>query len=261
MTKKGERIQSEILHYLERNPDGLRIGRLTDLLQASRNSVYRYLDDLEQQGLIKKLSSKLWVLTQPIKPTTILGYQYQALLQGLCDIGGNRWDISNPEGQENFKKLGVYIFPKMKNANKINIPQLKQQNHRLQTIIEYCLNLVEELSSVEQHSYMSKLTPEGFPDPDTNLAGVINLQGGYVQSDRIEGNGFAHYYIIAGIIEASLERVIPLIYGGRILVKVQTIDESMQLITLSLYVFFNKETPFIDPNSGQKIPFPQKYFK
>lgn len=259
MTKKGEKIESQIIRLLERNPDGLRIGRLTELMEVSRNSVYRYLHALEFKKIVIRLpETKLWALTHPIQSKTILGYQYQALLQGLRKIGGNFWDIDTDEGKIHFKELGRYISPKMKGSTLVDLAELKNKTHYLQDIIEFGMKLVDEASSVEQYRIEFKLDEQGYPTELTNLAGVITFSGGYVQSDKVKGNGFAHYYIIAGIIEASLDRVIPEIYGGRVVVDIHTMDDSDQRVDLGIYIIFDKETPFIDPQSRRKIPFPQK---
>jgi len=259
MTKKGNQIESQIIRLLERNPDGLRIGRLTELMEVSRNSVYRYLSVLEFKKIAKRLpDSKLWVLTHPIQPQTILGYQYQALLQGLKKIGGDFWDINTNEGKLNFKELGRNIAPKMKGSTLVDLTQLKNKTHYLQDIIEFGMKLVDEASSVEKYRLEFKLDEQGFPNEFSNLAGVVTFSGGYIQSDKVMGNGFAHYYIIAGIIEASLERIIPEIYGGRVVVDIHKMDESSQMVDLGLYVIFDKETPFVDPQTLRKISFPQK---
>ncbi|WP_457558523.1 helix-turn-helix domain-containing protein [Candidatus Harpocratesius sp.] len=258
MTKKGEQIQSQILRFLERNPDGLRIGQLTELLGVSRNSVYRYLDILVENDLVRKQSNKLWVLTTPLKPQTILGYQYQALLQGLCHIGGNLWDIKTEIGRSNFKELGKWISPRMKESTKLDLEELKQKTHFLQDILEFGMKLVDEASSVEQFTTSFSLDANGFPNENTNLAAVVSFQGGYVQTSKVQGNGFAHYYIIAGIIERSMEQIIPAIYGGRVYVDILNMDEENQHVELGLYVIFDKITPFIDPYTKRRIPFPQR---
>lgn len=258
MTKKGELIKDHIVRLLERNPDGLRVGRLTELLDVSRNSVYRYLNILKEEGLICKLDTKLWVLTNPIKPQTILGYQYQALLQGLKQIGGEFWNIELEEGRHNFKELGKYISPKMKGTAILDLEKLKQQNHHLQDIIAFGMKLIDETSSVENYNFHYKLDSNGFPLENTHLAGLVTFKGGYVQSAKVRGNGFAHYYIIAGIIEASFDRIIPEIYGGRVVVDLLKMDEVEQSVDIGLFVIFDKETPFIDPKTGRQIAHPQR---
>jgi len=258
VTKKGEQIKEQILRYLERNPDGLRIGQLTNLLGVSRNSVYRYVQELEENGKIKKHHPKIWRLTKPFKPQTILGYQYQALLQGLRRIGGEMWDIKTENGRNNFKNLGKYISPRMKESSKLDLERLRQKTHYLQDIIEYGMKLVEEASSVEPFKTSFSLDDNGFPNENTNIAAIVSFHGGYVQTSKVKGNGFAHYYIIAGIIEANMEQIIPTIYGGRVVVDVIKMDEENQNVELGLFVYFDKETPFIDPYSKRRIPHPQR---
>ncbi len=254
MTKKGEEIKEKILYLLERNPDGLRIGSLQKLLEVSRNSVYRYLEVLQLRGLVQKKSDKTWQLKEPIKPQTILGYQYQAILQGLKEIGGQNWDIETPEGRENFKKIGQFVYPKLK-IPEPNVPKLKEQPHQLEEVIRYLLKLLKEASTVEKSRYISHLSSEGFPNSTTHLAALIEFEGGYVASDPVQANGFSHYYIMAGITEAAITATITPIYGGRISVEVLKIDEERQLVDMGVYVFFDKKTPYIDPRSGQKIIF------
>ena len=254
MTKKGEEIKEKVLYLLERNPDGLRIGSLQKLLDVSRNSVYRYLEVLQLSGLVQKNNDKTWQLKEPLKPQTILGYQYQAILQGLKEIGGAIWDINIPEGKENFKKIGRYVYPKLK-IPEPNILRLKEQPHQLDEIIRYLLKLLKEASTVEKSRYISHLTGDGFPNPATHLAAIVEFEGGYVASDPVEDNGFGHYYIIAGITEAAISATITPIYGGRISVEVLKIDQERQMVDVGVYVFFDKKTPYIDPRSGQKIIF------
>ena len=128
MTKKGDQIESQIIRLLERNPDGLRIGRLTNLMEVSRNSVYRYLHVLETKNIVDRLpETKLWALINPNSPKTILGYQYQALLQGLRKIGGDFWNIDTNEGKLHFKELGRYISPKMRGSTLVDLEKLKRK--------------------------------------------------------------------------------------------------------------------------------------
>ena len=121
MTKKGKDIQEKILRILDRNPDGLRIGQLQRVLKekekldkVSRNSVYRYLDLLEMKGSVCKQPDKTYKLKERIRPQTIYGFQYQAILQGLRIVGGEKWDIKTKEGRDTFKKLGKITYPMMK---------------------------------------------------------------------------------------------------------------------------------------------------
>jgi hypothetical protein len=254
MTKKGEEIKEKILYLLERNPDGLRIGSLVKLIHVSRNSVYRYLEVLQLSGYIHKTSGKIWKLKNPLKPHTILGYQYQAILQGLKIVGGESWDITTMEGKENFKKIGRYVFPKLKIPD-LNIEKLKAKSHQLEQVISHNLKLLREASTVEKARYISHLTDDGFPNPNTHLASIVEFEGGYVSSDPVKENGFGHYYIIAGIMEAAVDATIPPIYGGRVTCEVLKYDEDRQIVDIGVYVFFDKKNPYIDPHSGQKIIF------
>ncbi len=250
MTKKGELLSEKILSILDRNPDGVRIGTFQTLLNCSRNTIYRYLDELQDRGVVKK-HAKIYLLTRPLKPQTILGYQYQALLQGLKLVGGGAWDIDTDLGKQNFKKLGYTLLPKMKKS-KINLENLKAQTHRLQDIVHYMLKLLEEVSTVEKFEYILKLDKNGFPDPN-HLAAIISYEGGYTQTDPVEGNGFAHYYIIIGLIEAAGNLVISPIFGGRLVADVLKIDFQRQIVDIGLYMFFDTKNPYIDPKTGQHI--------
>ena len=63
-------------------------------------------------------------------------------------------------------------------------------------------------------------------------------------SESVVGNGFAHYYIIAGLFEMWFENLIPPIYGGITIVDVIKIDRELQIVDLALYVIFDEKTPF-----------------
>jgi len=245
-TRKGIIIQEKILYYLERNPDGLRIGVLQNLIEVSRNSIYRYLDILEMKGLIYKMSDKTWVLKEPLRPQTIPGYQYQAILEGIKDIGGSFWDIETTEGKKNFKELGKKIAPKMKLPD-VDLDKLRQMAHYTPKILEYTQKLLQEMSTVERFNYESKLNDSGFPDPLTKLAGIITFEGGYIASDPVTANGFAHYYILAGAFEQVANKWISILYGGRTIVEVLKINEENQIVDLGVYTIFDKKTPYIDP--------------
>ena len=146
----------------------------------------------------------------------------------------------------------------MKESSKLDLERLRQKTHYLQDIIEYGMKLVEEASSVEPFKTSFSLDDNGFPNENTNIAAIVSFHGGYVQTSKVKGNGFAHYYIIAGIIEANMEQIIPTIYGGRVVVDVIKMDEENQNVELGLFVYFDKETPFIDPYSKRRIPHPQR---
>ncbi len=244
MTKKGEEIQDRILRILDRNPDGLRIGQLQKLLKVSRNSVYRYLDLLEMKGSICKQSDKSYTLKERIRPQTIFGFQYQAILQGLQMVGGNKWDIDEPEGKQTFKELGKITYPMMKFPNLSKNGNFKKQTHHLKDIIDKTLKVLQDTLPVEKFKKDLKLDKKGFPDEQTNLAAIISFSGGYVLSESVVGNGFAHYYIIAGLFEMWFENLIPPIYGGRTIVDVIKIDRELQIVDLALYVIFDEKTPF-----------------
>ena len=109
------------------------------------------------------------------------------------------------------------------------------------------MKILKEASSFEKTHYFSKVDDEGFPDPLTNIIGIIQFEGGYVKSESVEGNGYSHYYIISGVIEAALEASFLPIFGGRVVVDVLKLDEERQLVDLGVYVFFDKKTPFTDP--------------
>jgi predicted DNA-binding transcriptional regulator len=254
MTKKGLHITERILYYLERNPDGLKIGTIQKLIDVSRNSVYRYLETLELRGLIAKLPSKLWILKSPIKPRTIPGYLYQEILQGLKEIGQETWDIETDEGKEKFKLLGKIISPHMK-FPKINLDELRNRAHHQQEIIDYTIKIVKEATTVENFKFVMKLTQDGYPDPDTNLAALITFEGGYIASDPVSENGFAHYYILAGIFEEFANKIISAVYGGRTIVNIIKIDEENQIVDLGVYIRFNKKHPYIDFRTGKVIPY------
>jgi len=235
MTKKGENIQDKILRLLDRNPDGLRIGQLQKLLEVSRNSVYRYLDILEMNGSICKQSDKNYILKEPIRPQTIYGFQYQAILQGLQMVGGDKWDISSKEGKQTFKKLGKMTYPMMKFPDLSKNETFKNQIHHLKEIVETTLKVL-------------RLDKDGFPEnKQTNLAAIISFEGGYVLSEKVKKNGFAHYYIMAGLFEMWFENLIPPLYGGRTIVDVFKTDEERQIVDLALYVIFDNEAPFTGP--------------
>jgi DNA-binding HxlR family transcriptional regulator len=254
MTKKGEWIQDQIIHYLERNPDGLRVGKLKRLLDVSRNSIYRYLEELQMRGLIKKCEDNYWQLKEPIKPQTIFGFQYQAVLQGLKAIGGEEWSIDTVEGKNNFKELGRFLLPHMKLPD-IDVDALKQQTHKMDDIITYLFNLVQEAITVENFTFHPKWNENGFPNPRTHLAALIEFSGGYVSSDPVVGNGFAHYYILAGMIEEAARQLIPKIYGGSVEVNVIKEDVERQLVDIGFYVIFDEKTPYIDPQTKKEIIF------
>ena len=247
MTKKAEKIQEKILRILDRNPDGLRIGHLQKILDVSRNSVYRYLDLLEMKGSICKQPDKSYILKERIRPQTIFGFQYQAILQGLQMVGGDKWDISKPEGKQTFKELGKITYPKMKFPNLSKDADFKKQTHHLSDIIDKTLELLQETLPVEKFKKDLRLDKNGFPDKRTNLAAIISFEGGYVLSESVVGNGFAHYYIIAGLFEMWFEHLIPPIYGGRTIVDVIKIDNEHQIVDLALYAIFDEKTPFIEP--------------
>ena len=251
MTKKGEDIQEQLLHFLERNPDGLHVGALQKLIQVSRNSIYRYLEILTLRGKVKKLPDRTWQLIEPIRPQTIYGFQYQAVLQGFAEIDPDHWDIKTDLGRKNFKMLGEFIFPKMK-LQPLNVTALKKQTHHMDDIIEYILKLVQEASTIEKFKWVLKLDKNGFPDAETHLAAILSFEGGFIKTDPVVGNGFAQYYIIAGLIQAAAEETITPIYGGRVIVKVLNVYEQHQLVELGVYLFFDRENPFIDPRYVKK---------
>ena len=118
-------------------------------------------------------------------------------------------------------------------------------------LMEYSLKVLQEASTVEQFRLTTKLNKDGFPDPDTRLASVISFEGGYVASDPVLGNGFAHYYIIAGMIEAFTQKYICNIYGGRTRVDILKIEEDRQIVDLGVYMIFDSKTPYVDPKTGQ----------
>jgi Mn-dependent DtxR family transcriptional regulator len=245
MTKKGENIQDKILRILDRNPDGLRIGQLQKLLEVSRNSVYRYLDLLEMKGSICKQSDKTYKLKERIRPQTIYGFQYQAILQGLQMVGGDKWDIETKEGRQTFKNLGKKIYSMMKFPDLSKNENFKKQAHHLTDIITSTLKVLQDTLPVERFTYDLRLDKDGFPDnKQTNLAAIISFEGGYVLSEKVRNNGFAHYYIMAGLFERWIEKLIPPIYGGRTIVDVIKIDEDHQIIDLALYAIFDEKTPF-----------------
>jgi len=245
MTKKGELIQEKILQILDRNPDGLRIGQLQKLLDVSRNSVYRYLDLLEMRGSICKQPDKSYILKERIRPQTIYGFQYQAILRGLKIVGGNKWDISKPEGKQSFKELGKFTYPMMKFPDLSKDDNFKKQSHHLSDIIETTLKVLQVTLPVETFKDDIRLDKKGFPDKLTNLAAIISFEGGYILSEDVIENGFAHYYIVAGLFERWFENLIPPIYGGRTIVDVIKIDEERQIIDLALYVIFDEKNPYI----------------
>jgi len=245
MTKKGESIQEKILQILDRNPDGLRIGQLQKLLEVSRNSVYRYLDLLEMRGTICKQPDKSYKLKERIRPQTIYGFQYQAILRGLKIVGGDKWDIAKPEGKQSFKELGKITYPMMKFPDLTKDDNFKKQSHHLSDIIETTLKVLQETLPVETFKDDIRLDKDGFPDKLTNLAAIISFEGGYVLSEDVTKNGFAHYYIVAGLFEKWFEELIPPIYGGRSIVDVIKIDEDRQIIDLALYVIFDEKNPYI----------------
>ncbi|MHA1645933.1 MAG: hypothetical protein ACTSVL_00015 [Promethearchaeota archaeon] len=253
MTKKGEEIQEKILRILDRNPDGLRIGQLQKLLKVSilkvsRNSVYRYLDLLEMKGSICKQSDKTYALKERIRPQTIYGFQYQAILQGLQMVGGDKWDISTKEGKETFKKLGKLTYPMMKFPDLSKNENFKNQIHHLKEIVETTLKVLEDTLPVERFTFDLRLDKDGFPEnKQTNLAAIISFEGGYVLSEKVKKNGFAHYYFISGLFERWFEKLIPPFYGGRTVVDVFKIDEDRQIIDLALYVIFDNEAPYKGP--------------
>jgi len=248
MTKKGENIQDKILRLLDRNPDGLRIGQLQKLLEVSRNSVYRYLDILEMNGSICKQSDKNYILKEPIRPQTIYGFQYQAMLQGLQMVGGDKWDISSKEGKQTFKKLGKMTYPMMKFPDLSKNETFKNQIHHLKEIVETTLKVLEDTLPVERFTFDLRLDKDGFPEnKQTNLAAIISFEGGYVLSEKVKKNGFAHYYIMAGLFEMWFENLIPPLYGGRTIVDVFKTDEERQIVDLALYVIFDNEAPFTGP--------------
>lgn len=251
MTKKGEDIKRRILNLLERNPNGLTVTSLQKLLKISRNTIYRYLEAISLEGLINQTDSKMWILKEPIKPHTIPGYQYQAVFEGLKRIGGAIWDIKTDEGKNQFKELGKSIYKDMK-FPRIDIGELQRRAHRIAEIYDYSIRLVQEAGTVERFKIESKLTKDGFPDPVSRLAGIVTFEGGYIASQPVIGNGFAHYYILSGVLEVYANEVISKIYGGRTIVNVIKIDEEKQIVDLGLYVIFDKETPYIDPKTLQK---------
>lgn len=246
MTKKGEEIQEKIVRILDRNPDGLRIGQLQKLLKVSRNSVYRYLDLLEMKGSICKQSDKSYKLKERIRPQTIFGFQYQAILQGLQMVGGDKWNIDNPEGKQTFKELGKITYPMMKFPDLSKDANFKKQSHHLSEIIESTLKVLKDTLPVERFTFDLRLDKDGFPDnKQTNLAAIISFEGGYVLSEKVKNNGFAHYYMISGLFEQWFEKLIPPIYGGRTIVDVIKIDEERQIVDLAFYVIFDEKTPYI----------------
>ncbi|MHA1718205.1 MAG: helix-turn-helix domain-containing protein [Promethearchaeota archaeon] len=247
MTKKGDDIQEKILRILDRNPDGLRIGQLQKLLEVSRNSVYRYLDLLEMKGSICKQPDKTYKLKERIRPQTIYGFQYQAILQGLRIVGGEKWDIKTKEGRDTFKKLGKITYPMMKFPDLSKDENFKKQTHHLSDIIESTLKVLQETLPVETFKVDKRLDENGFPDKLTNLAAIISFEGGYVLSEAVVENGFAHYYIIAGLFEVWFEKLIPPIYGGKTIVDVIKIDKERQIIDLALYVIFDEKNPYKGP--------------
>ena len=250
-TKKGQHIMDEVLKYLDRNPDGLKIGAIQKLVDVSRNSIYRYLEMLELQGLIYKTEELTWKLKEPIKPQTIPGYQYQAILQGLSNIGGSEWDIKTDKGRKRYKELGRFISPYMK-IPQVDLEALKARAHHSKEITLYATKVLQEARTVEQFSMSLRFTDDGFPYPQTKLGSIITFEGGYIASDPVVGNVYAHYYILAGMFEAFAQRVIPPIYGGRPVVEILKIDEARQIVDLGLYIFFDKDNPFIDPKTGIK---------
>ncbi len=259
MTKKGERIKEELLSYLERNPDGMRVSDLQNLIDVSRNSIYRYLGELEKDELVEKDENKLWSLTEPIKPKTIPGYHYQAILKGLKELSEKgEWDINTKNGQENFKKLGRFIFPYLK-VPEIDIESLKDQNHHMDDIMEYATKLMQEAATVEDSYFESKMDSNGFPNPDSRLAAMISFKGGYIASDPVDGNGFGHYYILAGLVEAFAEKVIKPIYGGRCICNVLKIEERRQIVDLGVFMIFDKQDPYIDPATLIRYDFESRY--
>ncbi len=248
MTKKGEHIQDKILRILDRNPDGLRIGQLQKLLEVSRNSVYRYLDLLEMKGSICKQTDKTYILKERIRPQTIYGFQYQAILQGLQMVGGDKWDIETKEGKQTFKELGKITYPMMKFPDLSKNENFRKQSHHLEDIIEKTLKVLQETLPVERFKFDLRLDKDGFPDnKQTNLAAIISFEGGYILSEKVKKNGFAHYYFVAGLFERWFGKLIPPIYGGRTIVDVIKIDEGRQIIDLALYVIFDEKSPFIAP--------------
>ena len=255
MTQKGDRIKEQLLNYLERNPDGMRVIDLKKLVGVSRNSIYRYLRELEDDGLTTKDENKMWSLQEPIKPKTIPGYQYQAILKGLKSLSKKgEWDIQTKQGRQNFKKLGYYIFPYLK-VPEVDIQDFKKQNHHMNDIMQYATKLMQETVTVEDSKFVSKTDESGFPDPDSRLAAIISFQGGYIASDPVDANGFAHYYILAGVVEKFAKKMITPIYGGRCVCKVLKMDKDEQIVDLGVFMIFDKKTPYKDPRTNFSYTF------
>ena len=254
VTKKGQNVINQITQALEVNPAGLSITTLHSILRISRNTLYRYLNMLEEQNVLLLQENHLWKLKESSKAKTIFGHQYQAVFHGLSKIGGQEWDISTEIGQKHFKNLGKAIYDEMK-IPKINAEELKKQSHHLQNLFQYAMRLIQEAGTVERFNIESKLDKEGFPDPETRLAAIVTFEGGYVASEPVRGNGFAHYYILAGEFEVFANEIISLLYGGRTIVKVLKKDEENQIVDLAIYVIFDAKTPYIDPKTGQKRVF------
>jgi predicted Zn-ribbon and HTH transcriptional regulator len=260
MTVKGKMIREKIKSILERNKDGITVMSLKEIIGVSRNSIYKYLTELENEKVIKKENNK-WFLSRPIKPKTIPGYQYQAILEGFKDVDPEHWDISTKTGRKNYIMVGHSIYDKLKYPE-IDIERLKNKLHKFDEILEISQRMMKEAVTGETDVEIKTLISEsGYPDPDNRLAALITFEGGYVASEPVKGNGFAHYYILAGVIEAFIEKIIISIYGGRCKVKVinKKFEDDNQSIDLGVFIIFDKKTPFIDPYTGLESDFEENF--
>ena len=253
-TKKGQKVVDKLIMLMERNPNGLNVTSLQKLINVSRNTIYRYLEQLQMEGRVIMQPDHLWILKEPSKAKTIFGHQYQAILHGLHKIAGAEWDIKTEDGQNKFKELGKAIYAEMKMPT-MDVEEIRRHAHRSPEIFSYALRLIQESGTVEKFKLENKLNKEGFPDPVSRLAAIITFEGGYVASEPVTENGFAHYYILAGVFEVYANRIISQIYGGRTVVNVIKIDPENQIVDLGIYVIFDSKTPFIDPKTLQKRVF------
>ncbi|WP_371802300.1 hypothetical protein [Candidatus Lokiarchaeum ossiferum] len=248
-TPKGLLIREKILSTLNRNPDGLKFANLNNNIPCSRNTLYKYLNQLELEKVIERSPDKIYSIHHNRLRSRVSGHQYQAILQGIAKIGGENWNIQTIEGQNKYKQLGKAIFPKLKhyytNLNELSLNTLHKKD-----LFIYIRQLLGELKCLEEYHLESKIDSKtGFPDPYTQLVATISLQGTYLGEEVINGNGYAHYFIQAGIFESFLDYFVTPLYGGKGICDIIDINSSNSTIRFGLYVIFDDITPYHDPQT------------
>ena len=230
MTTKQKKSQKRgyeelILDYLQSNPSGLTISDIAKGINASRMTVSKYVSILEAKEKIvpKKIGAyNLYFSAHPVYiPKKIIMLFYLGLLQGL-----NERKI--PDKEQFYKNLGYRISENLKVLFKsnLNVPEdIEDYSKFIRNLARIYPN-IDVLNDIEIN-----IVPE---IGEKGLESVFHFKN--VQLFGESEDFLYHFYIISGIIEKTMSRLI----GKQVNCEIEYVNYSDRTVGLSIEIIPEK---------------------